>query len=207
MSQENFQKNSTKGPKTDLGQTTSNSELKSFIESIDNLFLKLELSYHYQFYKVFGTDQRLSEAKRLWAESLKKFSPSSINSAAEIVIQASDYLPTLTEVIKACGDSIETMDIPSAQEAFIEAQKSSAPRQDFPWSAPIIYWAAREVGWDIINSSNNAHALKTFSKVYFRLRKEMNSGKSFDINPREESSISEPIDLDLLASLRKKHDI
>jgi len=57
--------------KDDSGQKISNSERKSFIEAIDNLFLKLELSYHYQFYKVFGTDHRLTEAKKLWAESLK----------------------------------------------------------------------------------------------------------------------------------------
>ena len=62
----------------DRGLKTSNSNRQEFVEAIDNLFLKLELSYHYQFYKVFGTDQRLSEAKRLWAESLKKYPAASI---------------------------------------------------------------------------------------------------------------------------------
>ena len=190
-----------------LGPKTSSFDRPKFVEAIDNLFLKLELSYHYQFYKVFGTDERLSEAKRVWAESLKKFHPSGIYHAAEIVIQSNDYLPTLTEVIKACSDSIELLDIPSVQEAFIEAQKSFSPRQEFPWTTPIIYWAAREVGWDIINSPNNANALKAFSKVYFQLAKEVSSGKSFDINSKEIQDIYEPIDLDLLASLRKKHDL
>jgi hypothetical protein len=191
----------------DLGLKTSSSDRQKFVEAIDNLFLKLELSYHYQFYKVFGTDERLSEAKRLWAQSLKKFLPSAVDHAAEVVIQSNDYLPTLTEVIKACGDSIESLDIPSVQEAFIEAQKSFSPRQEFLWSTPIIYWAAREVGWDIINSSNNTHALKAFSKVYFRLVKEMNNGKSFDINLKDIQDTDEPMDLSLLASLRKKHDL
>jgi hypothetical protein len=191
----------------DHGLKTSSSERQKFIEAIDNLFLKLELSYHYQFYKVFGTDERLSGAKRLWAESLKKFPPLSINHAVEVVINTNDYLPTLTEVIKACGDSIESLDIPSVQEAFIEAQKSFSPRQDFPWTAPIIYWAAREVGWDIINSSKNSNAFKAFSKVYFRLVKEMVNGKSFDINPKDIQDIDEPLDLELLQSLRKKHDL
>ena len=83
------------------GQKISKSELKDFIEAIDNLFLKLELSYHYQFYKVFGTDEKLKEAKRLWADSLKKYPAASINVAIETAIQSNDYLPTLTEVIKA----------------------------------------------------------------------------------------------------------
>ena len=75
MSQENLHKNSMKGPKMNLGQKISSSDRQKFVEAIDNLFLKLELSYHYQFYKVFGTDERLSEAKRLWAESLKNSLP------------------------------------------------------------------------------------------------------------------------------------
>jgi len=66
------------------GPKTSSFDRQKFVEAIDNLFLKLELSYHYQFYKVFGTDERLSEAKRLWAESLKKFPPSGIDHAAEV---------------------------------------------------------------------------------------------------------------------------
>ncbi|MDA9802554.1 hypothetical protein N9C26_01065 [Gammaproteobacteria bacterium] len=85
-----------------------NSERQRFIEAIDNLFLKLELSYHYQFYKVFGTDHKLNEAKKLWAKSLKKYPAESINAAIETVIEANDYLPTLTEIIKACSVSIHS---------------------------------------------------------------------------------------------------
>ena len=90
--------------------------------------LKSLESYHYQFYKVFGTDDKLAEAKKLWAESLKKYPSECIDSAVEIVIQSNDYLPTLTEIIKACSGSMGSINIPNPQEAFIEAQKSSSPR-------------------------------------------------------------------------------
>ena len=63
------------------GQKTSISDRKGFIEAIDNLFLKMELSYHYQFYKVFGTDDRLREAKKIWAQSLKKYSTKKADNA------------------------------------------------------------------------------------------------------------------------------
>ena len=123
MNQESFLKSSKTERKMTPGQKISNSERRTFIEAIDNLFLKLELSYHYQFYKVFGTDQRLTEAKKLWAESLKKYPAECINAAVETVIQSNDYLPTLTEVLKACSGSTGAINIPSPQEAFIEAQK------------------------------------------------------------------------------------
>ena len=63
-----------KEERINLGQRNLTLNKKDFIDAIDALFLKLELAYHYQFYKVFGTDQRLSEGKKLWASSLKKFS-------------------------------------------------------------------------------------------------------------------------------------
>ena len=189
------------------GLKISSSERQQFIAAIDNLFLKIELSYHYQFYKVFGSDERLREAKRLWAESLKKYPASCIDGAVEIVIQTNEYLPTLTEILRACEDSMGTINIPNAQEAFIEAQKSSSPRQEFPWTTPIIYWAAKEVGWDLINSSNNQHALKMFSKIYWGLAKEMHAGKSFAIIAKETPKKTEPLDIELLKSLRAKHNL
>jgi len=206
MNQESFLKSSKKEQKTTLGQKISNSERRNFIEAIDNLFLKLELSYHYQFYKVFGTDHRLKEAKKLWAESLKKYPAECINAAVETVIEANDYLPTLTEVLKACTGSMGAINIPTPQEAFIEAQKSSSPRQSFPWTHPIIYWAGREIGWELINSQNN-NAFQVFSKTYMRLIKEMKAGKEFKVTPKEQLDALEPLDLDLLEKLRKKHNL
>ena len=189
------------------GQKISSSERKSFINAIDNLFLKLELSYHYQFYKVFGTDHRLNEAKKLWAESLKKFPAECINAAIETVIQANDYLPTLTEILKACSESMDAINIPTPQEAFIEAQKSSSPRQSFPWTHPIIYWAGREVGWELINSQNNNNTFQAFSKTYMRLVQEMKAGREFKVAPIEEADAFEPVDINLLEKLRKKYDL
>ena len=189
------------------GQKISNSDRKSFIAAIDNLFLKLELSYHYQFYKVFGTDDKLKEAKKLWAESLKRYPSECIDSAVEIVIQSNDYLPTLTEIIKACSGSMGSINIPNPQEAFIEAQKSSSPRNSFPWTHPIIYWAGKEVGWELINSPNNTNTFQAFSKTYMRLVKELKAGKKFEIVSKEDKEIIEPLDVKLFESLRKKHGL
>ena len=189
------------------GQKISNSDRKSFIDAIDNLFLKLELSYHYQFYKVFGTDDKLIEAKKLWAESLKKYPSECIYSAVETVIQSNDYLPTLTEIIKACSASMGSINIPNPQEAFIEAQKSTSPRHSFPWTHPIIYWAGKEIGWELINSPNNTNTFQAFSKIYMRLVKELKAGKKFEVISKENNEISGPLDIELFESLRKKHDL
>ena len=64
LSQGNTNKTLKPEKMTILGQKKSTSTRDNFIKAIDSLFLKLELAYHYQFYKVFGTDERLSEGKK-----------------------------------------------------------------------------------------------------------------------------------------------
>ena len=68
------------------GQKKLNSTKEEFIKTIDLLFLKLELAYHYQFYKVFGTDERLSEGKKIWATNLKNIHNEVIIKAAEKIL-------------------------------------------------------------------------------------------------------------------------
>ena len=190
------------------GQKTSISDRKGFIEAIDNLFLKMELSYHYQFYKVFGTDDRLREAKKIWAQSLKKYSTESIDDAIENVIQSNDYLPTLTEILKACAKTSGIKDIPSPQEAFIQAQKSSSPRKSYPWSHPVVYWAGREMGWDVLNNSQkNNESFEILTKIYRRMIGEMKNGKKFNISAEHRADKPRPLDTELLESLRKKHNL
>ena len=100
-----------------------------------------------------------------------------------------------------------TINIPTPQEAFIEAQKSSSPRQSFPWTHPIIYWAGKEVGWELVNSQNNSNTFQAFSKAYIRMVKEMKAGKEFKIAPIEQSDAFEPVDIKLLEKLRKKYNL
>ena len=78
---------------------------KDFINLIDDLFLKLEMSYHYQFYKVFGDDERLKEGKKLWAMSLKRFENHHIKDAILKVVAKNDFLPTLSDFIRCCEEA------------------------------------------------------------------------------------------------------
>jgi hypothetical protein len=133
---------------TTLGQKRSTSTKEDFINAIDALFLKLELAYHYQFYKVFGTDEKLKEGKKLWAISLKNKNPEVLLKAVESVIASQSYLPTLTDLIKACNEVDGIDGLPSAEEAYIEARKSYQPRKEFNWSNPIVYYAGKKIGWN-----------------------------------------------------------
>ena len=192
---------------TTLGQKKSTSTKEDFINAIDALFLKLELAYHYQFYKVFGTDEKLKEGKKLWAVSLKDKNPEVILKAVETVISSQSYLPTLTDLIKACNEIDEIDGLPSAEEAYIEARKSYEPRKEFNWSNPIVYYAGKKIGWSSLNEKDSKENFNNFRKVFNFLKAEALNGKKFEINKTKDAKKLKPLNKKLLDKLRKKHKV
>ena len=193
---------------TSPGQKNLSSDiLQEYIESIDALFLKLELAYHYQFYKVFGTDDKLNEGKKLWANSLKKYEVSIINEASEEIIHTQPYFPTLTDIVKLCEQLKKSTSLPSADEAFIEARKSFSPRKKYNWSHPIIYLAGKKTGWNFLNGKDGRDIFYDFKKNYEHLVKAVNNGKEFSIPEDNVDEELKPLDQKLFESLRKKFNI
>ena len=193
---------------TSPGQKNLSSDiLQEYIESIDALFLKLELAYHYQFYKVFGSDDKLNEGKKLWANSLKKYEVTIINQASEEIIHTQPYFPTLTDIVKLCEQLKKSTSLPSADEAFIEARKSFSPRKKYNWSHPIIYLAGKKTGWNFLNEKDGRDIFYDFKKNYEHLVKAVNNGKKFSIPEDSVDEELKPLNQKLFESLRKKFNI
>ena len=189
------------------GHQKLSSNKDKFIESIDNLFLKLELAYHYQFYKVFGTDERLNEGKKLWATSLKSFPAQTISQAVEDVIGSQSYLPTLTDVVKSCSEINNRDGFPSVEEAYIEARKSYSPRNEYAWSHPIVYFAGTKLGWNTLDEKDSKELFFAFKKIFLRLKERAINGHDFKIEKQETALGSAPLNQKLFNELRKKHNV
>ncbi len=192
---------------TPLGHQKLNSNKEEFIECIDSLFLKLELAYHYQFYKVFGTDDRLNEGKKLWATSLKSFSTETILEGIESVVGSQSYLPTLTDLIKACSEINDQDGFPSVEEAYIEARKSFSPRAEYPWSHPIVYFAGKKIGWNFLDEKDSKELFFSFKKIFNKLKVEAFNGNEFKIEKTSNQLSLTPLNKKLFESLRKKHNV
>ena len=192
---------------TPLGHQKLNSNKEEFIECIDSLFLKLELAYHYQFYKVFGTDDRLNEGKKLWATSLKSFSTETILEGIESVVGSQSYLPTLTDLIKACSEINNQDGFPSVEEAYIEARKSFSPRAEYPWSHPIVYFAGKKIGWNFLDEKDSKELFFSFKKIFNKLKVEALNGNEFKIEKTANQPSLTPLNKKLFESLRKKHNV
>jgi hypothetical protein len=192
---------------TMLGQKKSISNKEDFIKSIDALFLKLELAYHYQFYKVFGTDEKLKEGKKLWAISLKDIGPEIILDAVESVVSSQSYLPTLTDLMKACNE-INRMDgFPSVEEAYVEARRSYQPRASYNWSHPIVYFVGKKIGWNIINEKDSKENFNTFKHIFNALKIQAIEGREFKIKQSKVLNDRKPLNPDLFKKLREKHKV
>ncbi len=192
---------------TPLGHQKLNSNKEEFIECIDSLFLKLELAYHYQFYKVFGTDDRLNEGKKLWATSLKSFSTETILEGIESVVGSQSYLPTLTDLIKACSEINNQDGFPSVEEAYIEARKSFSPRAEYPWSHPIVYFAGKKIGWNFLDEKDSKELFFSFKKIFNKLKLEAFNGNEFKIEQTANQPSLTPLNKKLFETLRKKHNV
>ena len=207
LNQENTNKTSKREKMTTLGQKKSISTKEDFVKSIDDMFLKLELAYHYQFYKVFGTDEKLKEGKKLWAMSLKNESPEIILAAVEKVITSQSYLPTLTDLMKACGEINKMDGFPTPEEAYIEARKSYQPRIEFNWSHPIVYFTGKKIGWNSLNEKDTKENFNAFKKIFNNLKNEVINGKNFEIKDNTQLKTRKPLNKDLFEKLRKKHKV
>jgi len=207
LNQENIQKTFQQEEKTPRGPQKLSSSKKEFIASIDNLFLKLELAYHYQFYKVFGTDERLNEGKKLWAMSLKGFSLDTLGQAIEDVIGSQSYLPTLTDIVKACSEIKDKDGFPSIEEAYIEARKSYSPRNEYPWSHPIVYFSGKKLGWNTLDEKDSKELFFAFKRIFLRMKERAIEGYEFKIPKQDEPIESFTLNAKLFNELRKKHNV
>ena len=193
---------------TQLGQTKLASTKEDLIKSVDSLFLKLELAYHYQFYKVFVTDDKLKEGIKLWAVSLKHISSEIILEAIENVISSQSYLPTLTDLLKACNDINRKDGFPSLEEAYLEARRSYQPRRDFNWTHPIVYFAGKKTGWNILDEKDSNQSLQVFRKNYMYLKMKAQNGTEFKIKSNSDNNEKlEPFNRDLFKKLRNKFKV
>ena len=207
LSQASTQKTLMQEKMIQHGQTKSTSTKENLVQAVDSLFLKLELAYHYQFYKVFGTDEKLREGKKLWALSLKNLPPDIILKGIENVIISQSYLPTLTDLLKACNDINKNDGFPSVEEAYLEARRSYQPRKKFNWSHPIVFYTGKKVGWDILNERDTKETFTLFKNTFISLKKEAQKGKRFSIQNDENKKTLKPFNKSLFKKLRNKYKV
>ena len=200
---------------TEAGQNKAGSE-PDVVDALNSVFSLFRVNYHNQYHKAFGDQEILKTTKKLWQKSLNHVHPSVIATAGERIVQRSEFLPTLAQMLQACCVDKEGNPLPDARTAFIEACNAPSPKTDYAWSHPLVYHAGRKTGWHRLASSDENYSFPLFRQQYQNLLEGLMRGEELPAienspernNGPETDKKAAPLDRDAaqkrLAELRAK---
>ena len=111
-------------------------------------------------------------------ENLASFEPRVISQATHAVIKHSDYLPTISKIVKACVNIASGSSLPDVYDAYVEACQATSPRQNYRWSHPAVYYAGKKSDWHFLVSSDKKNALPVFTMHYQNLCEAIANGET-----------------------------
>lgn len=138
-------------------------------EAVNAVFSLFRVNYHNQYYKAFPDTETLNTIKKLWLNSLGQVSAEAILAGGERIIQRSEFLPTLAQMLQACCVDNEGKPLADARSAFIEACNAPSPKSENDWSHPLVYHAGRKTGWHRLASSDENRSFPMFQQQYQNL--------------------------------------
>lgn len=174
------------------------------------MFALFRINYHNQYHSAFGDVTTLNQAKRLWVESLQRFSPDSILRGAKKAIEESEYLPTLHKMIGFCQGSPELHGLPSVHSAYVEACQASSPKAEYDWSHPAVYHAGKNSDWYFLSNNVERVAFPIFRDHYLNLCDRVVRGETLPppevkrLPEKIETPLSKDENLERLAALREE---
>lgn len=155
------------------------------IDAINQLFAEFELAYHNQYYKAYGSEERLVLAKKYWLGCLSSYSPNQIVAAARRVVKTSDFLPAVSVVVRACEEGAALFGLPSAREAYFEACRAGSPKVEYSWSHEAVYLAGKATGWYTLASEPEDKVFPLFEYCYQDLCRRVVRGEELTIPPQK----------------------
>lgn len=150
-------------------------------EAINQIFELFRFNYHNQFLKAFPDHDTMVMAKRLWARLLCDYSGTVIMRAAERAVKESSWLPNVHEVLARC-DVADTLGLPSAHAAYMEACRAPSPKKDFAWSHPAVYFAGRATDWFFLANTPEQQAFPVFQRNYEILLQRLQNGENLELD-------------------------
>ena len=182
------------------------------IDAINQAFQLLRINYHHLYFSAYKEIDALDAAKRLWLENLSSYSPEIIIAATHKVIKQSDYLPTISQLIRQSQQLTSSLIIPDVHSAYIEACRAASPKQNYPWTHPIVYYAGRNSDWFFLANNTEFIAFPVFKQHYQQLCQRLYNGES--LLPVKKLTLPETVEMPLnkaenarrMAALKKELD-
>jgi hypothetical protein len=183
---------------------------EALVDAINQAFQLLRINYHHLYFSAYKEIDALDAAKRLWLENLSSYSPETIVAATHKVIKQSDYLPTVSQLIKQCQQLTSSLIIPDVHSAYVEACRAASPKQNCPWTHPIVYYAGRNSDWFFLANNTESIAFPVFKQHYQQLCQRLYNGellppvKKLTLPETMETPLSKIENANRMAALKKE---
>jgi hypothetical protein len=164
-------------PENQNRENLSKEQKVNLANTINECFELLRINYQHLYFSAYPEMDAVNSAKRLWLESLATFSTETILSATHEIIKQSDYLPTVSRMIKKCIELSTSDVLPDAHSAYVEACNAPSPKQNYQWSHPAIYYAGKQSNWYFLASNNESIAFPIFKGHYDKLCEQIINGQ------------------------------
>lgn len=194
---------SSTSTQTEAGQKGSEADKDAIINALNQVFAEFELVYHNQFIKAFPTAEKLLYAKRLWFGSISSYSAEEILKGAQLAIKQSEFLPSVASFIRFIEQACtESLGLPDAHAAYIEACRAPSPKAEFNWSHLTIYYAGLASDWFLLANSPEKQAFPVFKRNYDLLCQRVRDGA--ELPPPVQAALPEKIQRPLDKAEQKK---
>ncbi len=153
-------------------------EKAKLVDAINECFELLRINYQHLYFSAYPEVDAVNAAKRLWLEGLSNFSADTIRQATHELIKQSDYLPTISRMIRKATELSGSTELPSAHSAYVEACNASSPKQNHPWSHPAVYYAGKQSDWFFLAHNSENRTFPIFKANYERLCEKILCGEA-----------------------------
>lgn len=150
------------------------------VDAINQMFAEFELAYHNQYYKAYPTADQLTLAKKYWLGVLQDYAPAQIVAAARKLVRSSEFLPSISSVVKACESGIGLFGLPPVREAYIEACRATSPKAAWNWSHDAVYHAGKATDWFLLASEPEERIFPVFEHYYRELCRRVMLGEELE---------------------------
>jgi hypothetical protein len=195
-------------------EVSKNAEEKTqLVEAINECFELLRINYQHLYFSAYSEIDAVNAAKRLWLESVAPFKADVVRKATHELIKHSDYLPTISRVIKKCTELSNGNTLPDAHSAYKEACNAPSPKQNNMWSHAAVYYAGKQSDWYFLANNTEQRAFPIFKINYEKICERVRNGE--ELKPIKQLALPETIETHLtkednvnrMAELRAELDI
>jgi hypothetical protein len=191
----------------------STAEKAALVEAINECFELLRINYQHLYFSAYSEMAAVNAAKRLWLESVAPFNADIVRKATHELIKHSDYLPTISRVIRKCTELSDGNNLVDVHSAYKEACNARSPKQNNNWSHRAVYYAGKNSDWYFLANNTEQRAFPIFKTHYEKICERVRNGEA--LMPVQQLALPETIETPLtkadnvsrMAELRAELDI